>query len=742
MTNTKNPYYFLNTFYFRTPLFPVNFYKKIFEKKEVPYEELNAIWKNEQINEAVFIASPALHKQLAKLFLGEIKQTKKKEQLKYAFLKYLIRLSTRCTPFGLFASVSYGALEKETNIELIDTNSYRKENRLDTHVLSSILETLSNIPTIKSQLLFYTNNSLYKIANQYRYIEYQLLNNKRSYSVEAVEDTIYLEKILQKAKEGITIQNLVEVIVKIDTTITKEEATIFINSLIENQLLISSLSINLTGEDTLEYTIASLKEMEIPSDVLNFIEELQYKLGLLDGNKESFKNIHQSIQVMLKRIDIPFNPKYLIQTDMFGVTSANKLKATHLYTIKKTIPFLNKLSVYNENANLAQFKKAFIERYESKEIPLAHVLDVETGIGYIQHNAISDTTSFLENINPKSNKKDKSLLWTEVNEILLFKLLKIKGGFVLELTDKDFENIGFDWKYTPDTITAFTEIFKDGEEERIILHGFTNNAGKLLGRFSYGDKRLESHLNEITEIEKQLNPNKILAEIVHLPESRTGNILKRTHVRDYEIPYLGKSTLPINNQIPINDLLVSVKNNKVILKSKKLNKEVVPKLTNAHNYAPKALPIYHFLCDLQSQDEKKYIGFSWPSIVEGYSFLPRVVYKNVIISKATWCFTNKVIEKLIYNITEDTKLLEAVLEFREKFKIPRYVQYSKKDNSLLIDFQNIESIKLLLNSVKNKKVWRLDEFLFTNDSVVQHNKESFANEFIFTFHKKESFNTI
>ncbi|CAL2081156.1 lantibiotic dehydratase family protein [Tenacibaculum sp. 190524A02b] len=742
MIKKKNPYSFLNTFYFRVPLFSIDFYKNLFEKKKISLEVLKTIWEKEQINEAILIASPVLYKELNKFFKEEIQQPKKREQLKQSFLKYLVRLSTRCTPFGMFASVGYGEISKETHMELVDSSAYEKINRLDTDVLSSILEFISKDPNVKEKLLFYTNTTLYKVANQYRYIEYQILNNKRLYTVEGVEESVFLEKILKKAKNGATIRCLVQVIIEIDTRISIEDANTFINTLIDNQFIVSELCVNLTGKDTLAHTIQSLKKIEAPSEVLKYVGALQHKLDLLNKKEVCFGKSNQEIQEMLKRLDISYNPKYLIQTDMFSDASTNKLKTKHLYTLKKLIPFLNKLSSYKDNTSLIQFKKAFLERYGSKEMPLAHVLDIESGIGYIQHNAISDTTPFLQKITPKNKPKDKNLSWTEVNEILLFKLLNLKGAFVLELTDKDFEKIALDWEHTPDTLSAFTEVFSNGEKEQVFLKGFSNNAGKLLGRFGYGNKKLGNHFKEITEIEKQLQPNKVLAEIVHLPEARTGNILKRPHVRDYEIPYLGMSTLPVDNQLLIDDLWIRIKNNRIILRSKKLNKEVVPKLTNAHNYAPKALPIYHFLCDLQSQNEKNYIGFSWPSVVENYSFLPRVIYKDVIISKATWFISKIDIEKMLNNSDKEEKLLEETLKFRNKLKIPRYVQYSKKDNSLLIDFQNIESIKLLLNSIKNKQKFRLNEFLFTNESVVKHKGKQFVNEFVFTFFKEKNLKAV
>jgi hypothetical protein len=234
-----------------------------------------------------------------------------------------------------------------------------------------------------------------------------------------------------------------------------------------------------------------------------------------------------------------------------------------------------------------------------------------------------------------------------------------------------------------------------------------------------------------------MQPDKIIAEIAHLPEARTGNILKRPHLREYEIPYLAKSTLPLSQQITIDDLWVSIQNNRIILTSKKRNKEVLPRLTNAHNYESKALPIYHFLCDLQSQNKKTSLGFSWPRLADDHPFLPRVVYKETILSKAKWHLRTLEIKALMAHYDNEVLLLSAIEKWRKLFQVPKYVQLVEGDNTLLIDLEHFYSIQLLLASIKNKKQCVLEEFLFTEDTIVNRKSERFTNECIITLYNQE-----
>lgn len=66
------------------------------------------LWSGDVIREAVLLASPVLAAQVDKLLSssGAATPVKKRKRLHKALLKYALRLSTRCTPFGVFAGVA------------------------------------------------------------------------------------------------------------------------------------------------------------------------------------------------------------------------------------------------------------------------------------------------------------------------------------------------------------------------------------------------------------------------------------------------------------------------------------------------------------------------------------------------------------------------------------------------------------------------------------------------------------
>ncbi|GGX07879.1 lantibiotic dehydratase family protein [Aquimarina muelleri] len=739
----KNPYTFFDQYCLRTPILSLDFYYNLTKEKTIKKDIFINIWKNAIIREAIFLASPELFFEIEKWVSGNLKDTKKHKRLEASLLKYISRMSSRCTPFGLFAGCSIGEFAKTTNIELEDYNHHQRQTRFDMNFLVAFSQKLAKESAIKKQLLWYPNSSLYRIGEQYRYIEYTYnKNNRREHSIEAVTYTEYLETIINSTKTGKKISELALLLV--DDEITKEEAEGFIEELISNQILISEIEPTVTGEDFLVQLEQCLVRLDVDTPILKeiqyykkFLDEIDFKLG--NQTKK-----YLEIRERLKQLDTPFELKYLFQTDIYTQTQSNRLDVRWGYKLKRVLTLLNKISSPNKETDLKRFIDAFVKRYETQEVPLAVALDTEIGIGYLQHQDASDSTSFLEDlyIPSKSNLKQE-ISWSPVSEILSNKLQEIQNPYILELEDKDFEDLEFNWSDLPDTMSTIVQITKINGEEKMVLSSMGgSSAANLMGRFSTGNKQVLKHIHNIVAVEQQIYPNHILAEVIHLPESRTGNVLRRATIREYEIPYLGKSNVPVKKQISIEDLVISVKHGKVVLRSKILNKEVVPRLTNAHNYSVNALPVYHFLCDLQKQGGRSGMGFYWGEALEKNIFLPRVVYKDFILAAARWKII--VADLGFTNVSNKEELFESVRVWKTKLNIPNLIQLVDGDNTLLINLENSNSIEMWLDTIKNKKTCILEEFLFTDEvnsekqsGIVQQKENNYTNQFVISLYNDE-----
>ncbi|MCL7752468.1 lantibiotic dehydratase family protein [Polaribacter sp. Z022] len=724
-------YQIFNNYCVRTPLFSFSYYKKFIQKDTLDDNDFKEILGNVIFREAVFLASPELYAQIIKWEKGALLDSKKIEKLQFSLLKYITRISTRCTPFGLFATCGVGEFGLDTNIQLNKTNKYKRHTRFDTTFLNQLFQELLKKPIIKENVLFYPNTSIYKIGNHYRYVEYVIENKKRTYSLEGLKHSEYLELILNKAVEGKTLNELL--LNLINDEVTKPKALYFVKELIDNQILVSELELTITGEDYLEKLLKRIGQIPETSFTYDKLNALNIQLLELDKKLGNNLNTYTSITNDAKSLIPNLNSKYLFQTDTFSSFKNNTLQRSIKKQLSKALVILNKITLPNANGNLEQFKRDFLSRFEdSQELPLNLVLDSETGIGYGSKK--EDSNDLLDDlIISKVKKRYQYVTWSDFDTILHHKLISSiqENSYTIYLDEGDFKNLPINWNDLTDTFSSIIEIYNIDKEEKIYI----SNAGGasatyLLGRFGSGNEEILSHINEIVAIESAINNDKILAEIVHLPEARLGNILHRPAFRDYEIPYLGKASVPLGNQIPIEDILVTVKNDIIILKSKKLGKEILPRLGNAHNFGSNSLPIYHFLCDLQTQNKREVIGFGWNPIFKQHSFLPRVEFNNIIFSKARWKVNVNDFKKLLENNNFDI--------WKKKNKIPDLVELVEGDNKLLIYFKNKFCLYMLLDTIKNRKEFILEEFLFSDEGITKEDKgHSYCNQFIVSFYNNE-----
>lgn len=273
---------------------------------------------------------------------------------------------------------------------------------------------------------------------------------------------------------------------------------------------------------------------------------------------------------------------------------------------------------------------------------------------------------------------------------------------------------------------------------RILVNGMGGSgAGNLLGRFCHADEPTYRFVSEITAKEGELNPDTIMAEIIHLPESRIGNVVLRPVLREYEIPYLAKAAVPEEFQLKLDDLMVSVKYNRVVLRSKRLNKIIIPRLTNAHNYSFNALPIYHFLADLQSQGLRPAVGFNWGALTNEYDYTPRVTYRNLVFSPASWTIKQDELKEIV-KIKDDKELYDGIQKWRKERNIPAQVLLVDSDNKLFINLENALCIRTLFSVTQKRSSFQLDEFLYDmgpdNEHALVKSKDGvFTNEVVFCF---------
>lgn len=723
------PYHFFDEYVVRTPLFSrKNFQEKV-NGSSISNEELKSICNNSVFQEAIYLASPNVYNKLTQ-WLNSEKEFSPKEfqRLKTTILKYFSRTSTRCTPFGLFSEVGLGTFSNELKINYNANLNKIRDTKLDMHFLVGLAQHFLQIPEIRTHLLFFPNNSIYQVGNTIRFVEYEYTKEKREYIISSAPLSQALQQVFSFSGQGKTIQQIAKCI--IDDDITQEEAIEFLEELIDNQVLVSELEPIVSGSDFLEMIISVLNRIGAKNEN-EFLFSIQKRLKELDRNIGNSVSIYAEVEKLIQSFNVEYKLNHLFQTDLYYKEIVN-LPSFWKKELKQAIRFLNKISLPQKETHLDKFIKAFYERFETQEVSLSYALDTEVGIGYRQDVTTKGLHPYLEDLKlPSKEKLNLKIELDPIQQILNVKIQKalLHSQYIINLLDEDFKNFEESWDDLPDTISFMTEIISDDGQEKLFLDGGGGcSAANLLGRFCSGKSEIQDLTKIIAQKEEELNPDYIVAEVIHLPDARIGNVVRRPILRQYEIPYLAQSVLPKENQIPVDDLFISLKNNRIVLRSKKLNKEIRPYLTNAHNYSANPLPVYHFLCDLYSQNIRPGLYFNWGDLKHIYQFFPRVEYKNIILSKASWKITDEEIREFLLLINDKDQLFSELEKWRKLKQIPQWVQWVKSDNKLTVNLENYDLVKMFIDSVKSEGSIIIEEFLYNEN-------DDFKREFIFPMYK-------
>ncbi|MEN8191469.1 MAG: lantibiotic dehydratase family protein [Bacteroidota bacterium] len=708
-----NNFTHFNKFTLRIPHSPLDKAFEAFNHKNFVQEIL---LKEPYFLESIFVASIDVYNAILKY--DKLSEEKKKN-LENTVLKYWLRSSTRCTPFGQFSGVSIGHFENKTIIKSKETS---RSINLDIGLLKDFSGLVSQTYKNNDKILFYPNSTIYRVLDEIRYIERYSEKEIEKFMLSRVSHNYYTNSILDFSKNGKTFNEihsyLKELILNEGEIIIDETSIGFIEKLITSQLLVNNFEPIITGEDYFD-KIISISKNESSSDELIHIKKILKNLNL---NNNSTLSEYKEILKIKEGLLPANNDKNIFHTNLIYKFETNTLNSNIPKKLKKAIGVIHKLCPVPKNTFLENFKKEFLAKYSTNEVPISILFDNEVGLDFFKN--LNDI-DYIEELNFNTNTFKYI---NNPNSEFLFDKLEIvfkENKSVLELFDEEINNLKLNESLSlHNTFSCFIEVYNDPEKIFVSEIGGSSTAN-YISRFSLDDPSFENFTKEIITKESEIGKNNIIAEIIHLPQSKKSNVISRKVNREYVIEYLTNPSSN-KNKIIISDLFVKIENGKIVLFSKTLNKEITSILTSAHNYDNSTLPIYKFLCSLQEQHYTTSLSFYWGNYFKNYKWLPRVSYKNFILSKARWILKY---EELIS--------IKNIDDFKFNKKLPRYVEIGDDDKRLLIDLNSDLSFKMLLSYAKKRKVITVIEYLFNTENGLPIDNNMYSNEYIISYYRNE-----
>lgn len=707
LINSTNLFEPLNFFMVRSPILPLNFYNTLFECEKNENIELEQMMGKLEsaildpfIQEAIFVSSSSLYNSI--IDLKSISNEKRREQIIHAVNKYLIRMSTRPTPFGLFAGITYGTFNSSTSFAIEKPFLHKKRTRPDMSWLLALIHKLESDILVLKQLKVQENSIILakgeRINVPYSSRTEVLDGDFFNFESSSIRITPVVELILKLAKEPINLNEIIFALKQKYPNVLEETIHAVLLQLIEREYLVTELRPSLMIKSPFEYLLEKLNHVQGIEELKRDLNQLNQLITYYDRKKiGEGLTVVKEISQKMKRI---ITAKDTLQVDV-GLDgndiSLSKLVGEEVASVAAVL--WNLASQYPQKQHLNTYRDEFLEKYGTyREVPLLELLDEEIGLGSpATYTFPPSNRSLIQDEKESVTKYSDKLLSALLKAIKLNKLeIDLKQeGLVNEMLEKEALN------KIPDSIEIYGSIVAESASEidrgnfKFVtgLSAISDGAGKTFGRFLniLDDEKFISNYKTIYDIEKS-DQEFLYAEIVFLPSAgKLANVSLSRNFREYEIAIGTQSSKNENYTIPLSDILVGSTNDNFYLKSKSTGKQLKIKTNHMLNISL-APNIYRFLIEISDYGTSDCMPFFWNSLNTS-PFLPRITVGKSVLSLARWNVNNEVLK-----LPKETSFEEWKTKFyawAAEWKMPRWVYQTVSDNRILLDIYNPIHIKEL-----------------------------------------------
>ncbi|PVY40904.1 lantibiotic dehydratase [Pontibacter virosus] len=655
-------------------------------------------------------------------------------KVKSSLAKYLNRMCFRPTPFGLFSGFSLASWGAATPQPLqLEVRS------LKVHLSLAFADTLPLAEKLLAEELapfqrYRPNRSLYKGQGGFRYlrVEVDARQRRRKFSVDGLTSDALLQAVLRFCQTGPSRQVIID-FVSCQAGVETEESAAYVEQLLAQQVLVSNLGVNITGQDYLLRLLRLCEKHGVDTPRTRRLQQLLQELGAA-GEPDA---CGQQTLVSLKANKEQHQETFYANLEK-GLAADNMCNS-YQNKILEALRCLQRLVPQAAPAGLQEFVSAFAKKFEERAVPLLVALDPELGVGYAELAVSHQVPKLLEDISFIGPETGKQMLEWSAAHALLLERWQAAGPYpaAIRLTEQDLESLPAvegEGVLPPSAAVLFRVL---GQQVYIEQAGGVS-ATALLGRFTPLSPAVQDMTREIAHMEEQANPEVVFAEIAHVGDAHTANIDRRAAIRSYEIPVLVQSTLPEERQIQLSELWVQVERGEVVLWSERLQKVVVPRLGSAFNFVRDDLAIFRFLCDLQYQGVQSNFSLDLSRFFPKLSYYPRVEYQSAILQLASWQLGKEQLERIFQAKAEQQQA--QLLALARALHWPPYLALTQHDHQLVFHLEAEKDRLLLLENLKGKSEAVLREFPFASEeapTVVDNAGQPYVQQFLAAVYQEQ-----
>ena len=671
----------LDFFVVRAPLLPVEAYRDLSratQEARAGAESGPKAWlARDDIRRALAVGSETLLTAA-----GAAKNGSRQSKIDAKLLRYLIRMSTRPTPFGLFAGVALGRWNGRTTLALA-AGPRTQRTRPDMEWLLRVVLQLEALPEVRRRLRLIANPAALEAGGRVHLAERISRGETVAPPAVSIRATGIVRRALDAARTPVPFEQLASTLLEETPGATTERIEQLLTELWEQTLLLTDLRPPLAVESPIEHVIQCLEGVPAAARVRERLRDLSRAAAAWDGappeaGVERFRAMAADAGTLAPLGRSPF------QVDSAVGLVDNGLSRRVGEEAARAVALLLRLSPAPRGpAYLIAYRRLFAQRYGAhREVPVLQLLDPNFGLG---PPAIHGPLS-------AGGLGIAPARWARRNDALMelaTHALRDRRRSV-DLDDEMIERLEtWDGSALPPSVDLYVSVSAtsrdalDAGEFHVVVGPNVGSlaAGRGLGRFTDLLAGARDALRRAAEAEEARAPQHLWAELTYQPRHlRLGNVSIRPNVRAHEIP-VGVSAGPDSmHVVPLGELVVGVRDERFYVRWPAAGRDVT--ITAGHMLSPVRAPaVCRFLSEIGRDGCCQLAGFGWGPAA-GFPFLPRVQVGRIVLSLAQWRLTGGTLPEAGRG---QQTFEHALARWRTRWRVPSHVYLSAGDNRLLLD---------------------------------------------------------
>lgn len=594
-------------------------------------------WQTPGFATAVEQASPDLAQRVRRICSGGHISDPGVRRAVLSVMRYLLRASSRATPFGLFAGVAPARISNETDLPAVRIgDAHRPIARVTAEWLTAVVQRLEADTSLRRRLTVAANNLVFERDGRL------VLEHRASTTAGgppghvSVRATGPVRAALRLARDPLPIADLIARLSAASPRTADSTIDALVAELVAQRLLLTRLHPPMSACDPLRHLLRELdavnaEEIGEVADIVKGLRSVADELGRHDRAPAAVASRYRArASAAMVAIHRTKRPPLAVDLRLDGEATIPAAVAAEAATAAAALVRLAARPALNPG--WTAWHARFLDRYGPRAlVPLRDAVDADTGLGYpagYDGARPPEDAAFTE--------RDRKLLVLAHNTA-------IRREHEILLTDDMIADLSVTGPETPVQPTTELTVRIDAPtvqalaqgQFRLAIVGGSRAAGTIAGRFL--DLFDDEHRQRMCARYAQLPRGTRDAVAVQLSApaayTSTDNVARA--------PQVLPDMLPVGDHpaaahvLPLADLAVTADLDGVYLVSLSRRRTVEPVTFNAVNLVQHTHPLARFLLEAPHALRAPCAGFDWGA-AKSLPFVPALRYRRAIISPARW----------------------------------------------------------------------------------------------------------